>query len=116
MVCFYLYARPALLKMAGRNRVGLPRVKARCAVDIKIAQDLTEFVRVKIERDAESLIATPTGNQGSGILSSLSRADGLLIGPSAETLLKAGAYATVLLLGAGEATEDVSFEGRRHKY
>jgi molybdopterin molybdotransferase len=118
MVCFYLYARPALLKMAGRNRVGLPRVKARCAVDIKIAQDLTEFVRVKIERDGESLIATPTGNQGSGILSSLSRADGLLIGPSAETLLKAGAYATVLLLGAGagEATEDVSFEARRHKY
>jgi molybdopterin molybdotransferase len=121
MVCFYLYARPALLKMAGRNRVGLPRVKARCAVDIKIAQDLTEFVRVKIERDGESLVATPTGNQGSGILSSLSRADGLLIGPSAETLLKAGAYATVLLLGAGAGelgadTDDVSFEGRRHKY
>jgi molybdopterin molybdotransferase len=123
MVCFYLYARPALLKMAGRTRVGLPRVKARCAVDIKIAQDLTEFVRVKIERDGESFSASPTGNQGSGILSSLSRADGLLIGPSAETLLKAGTYATVLLLGAGagagelgEATEDVSFEGRRHKY
>jgi len=35
MVCFYLYARPALLKMAGRTRVGLPRVKARCAVDNK---------------------------------------------------------------------------------
>src|SRR5260370_13829126 len=84
MVCFYLYARPAILKMAGRKRVGLPRVKARCAVDIKIAQDLTEFVRVKIERDGESLSATPTGNQCSGILRSLSRADGLLIGPSAE--------------------------------
>jgi molybdopterin molybdotransferase len=121
MVCFYLYARPALLKMAGRTRVGLPRVKARCGVDIKIAQDLTEFVRVKIERDGESLSAAPTGNQGSGILSSLSRADGLLIGPSATTLLKAGDYATVLLLGAGagelgEATEDASFEDRRHMY
>src|SRR5258708_15230855 len=116
MVCFYLYARPAILKMAGRKRVGLPRVKARCAVDIKIAQDLTEFVRAKIERDGERLTATPTGNQCSGILSSLSRADGLLIGPSAETLLKAGAYATVLLLvaGAGELgadTDDLSFEG-----
>ncbi len=121
MVCFYLYARPALLKMAGRRAVGLPRVKARCAVDIKIAKDLTEFVRVKIERDRDGLTATPTGSQGSGILSSLSRADGLLIGPSAESLLKAGAHATVLLLGAGAGeigvswvTEDASFEGRRH--
>ncbi len=76
---------------------------------------------MKIERDGESLIATPTGNQGSGILSSLSRADGLLIGPSATTLLKAGDHATVLLLGAGAGelgadTDETSFEGRRHKY
>ncbi len=119
MVCFYLYARPAILKMAGRSRVGLPRVVARCGVDIKIAKDLTEFVRVKVERDGDELVATPTGNQGSGILSSLSRADGLLVGPSTETLLKQGSHATVLLLGAGAGdiaagAEEVTFEGRRH--
>jgi len=95
----------------------------RCAVDIKLSKDLTEFVRVKVERVGDALAATPTGNQGSGILSSLSRADGLLIGPPAETMLKAGAQATVLLLGAGGGelgvswgTEEMSFEGRRHKY
>lgn len=120
MVCFYLYARPAILKMGGRRRVGLPRVKARCGVDIKTAKELTEFVRVKVELDGDDWVATPTGNQGSGILSSLSRADGLLIGPSTETLIKAGAYATVLLLGAGAGevgadTADVSFEDRRQK-
>ena len=119
MVCFYLYARAAILKMGGRRRVGIPRVVARCGVDIKIGKDLTEFVRVKIERDGDELVATPTGNQGSGILSSLSSADGLLVGPSAETLLKAGAYATVLLIGAGAGdvgadAEEVAFEGRRH--
>src|SRR5277367_1486952 len=120
LVCFYLYARPALLKMGGKKRVGLPRVQARCAVDIKISKDLTEFVRVKLERDGDSYRATPTGSQGSGILSSLSRADGLLIGPSTETLLKAGAQATVLLLGgldggSGAVTaDDVLFEGRNH--
>ncbi|MGA7870878.1 MAG: molybdopterin molybdotransferase MoeA, partial [Candidatus Binatus sp.] len=122
LVCFYLYARPALRKMSGRRRVGLPRVWARCAVDIKIAKDLTEFVRVKLERDrvatgADGWLATPTGNQGSGILSSLSRADGLLIGPSAETLLKAGAQATVLLLEPDDAAaDDELFEGRRHSH
>src|SRR5258708_5074723 len=100
MVCFYLYARPALLKMAGRGTVGLPRVTVRCAVDIRLSKDLTEFVRVKVERDGDGLSATPTGNQGSGILSSLSRAVGLLIGPPAETMLKAGAEATGFLFRA----------------
>jgi molybdopterin molybdotransferase len=118
LVCFYLYARPALLKMAGKRRVGLPRVVARCAVDIKTSKDLTEFVRVKLERNAGGWLATPTGGQGSGIFSSLSRADGLLIGPSTETLLKAGAQATVLLLGVdggtGAVADDELFEGRTH--
>ena len=44
--------------------------------------------------------------------------DGLLIGPSTETILKAGAQATVLLLGAdggmGAVTADALFEGRTH--
>ncbi|HEY6300396.1 MAG TPA: gephyrin-like molybdotransferase Glp [Candidatus Binatus sp.] len=118
LVCFYLYARPALLKMSGRQRVGLPRVNARCGVDIKTSKDLTEFVRVKLKRDADGWLATPTGGQGSGILSSLSRADGLLIGPSTEAILRAGAQATVLLLGAdggmGAVTADELFEGRNH--
>ena len=118
LVCFYLYARPALRKMGGMRRVGLPRVIARCSVEIKISRDLTEFVRVKLERDRDGYLATPTGGQGSGILSSLSRADGLLIGPSTETILKAGAQATVLLLGAdggiGAVTADELFEGRTH--
>ncbi len=118
LVCFYLYARPAILKMRGVRRVGLPRVIARCAVEIKTSKDLTEFVRVKVERQADGWIATPTGSQGSGIFSSLSRADGLLIGPSTETILKLGAQATVLLLGAdgdvGAVAADELFEGRTH--
>jgi molybdopterin molybdotransferase len=77
-------------------------------------------VRVKLDREGDSWRANPTGNQGSGILSSLSRADGLLIGPSTETVLKAGAQATVLLLGGdggiGEVTADELFEGRRHTH
>lgn len=109
MVCFYLYARPALKKMGGFQEVGLPRVQVTCAADIKVANNLTEFVRVRIERRDSKLLATPTGNQGSGILSSLSRADGLLIGPSTENLLKTGASATVLLLDPHAATDETAF-------
>ena len=113
------------MKMGGCREVGLPRVQARCAVDIKIAKDLTEFVRVKLMRDGDQIAATPTGSQGSAILSSISRADGLLIGPASESLLKKGAQATVLLLGGtetlgadagGAVTEDTLFEGRRQSH
>ncbi len=114
MVCFYLYARPAILKMGGRRELGLPRMAVRCATNIKVSSNLTDFIRVRLERRAGELFAAPTGSQGSGILSSLSRADALLIGPAKETMLKAGSQATVLVLAA-EAAADAEpfFEERR---
>jgi molybdopterin molybdotransferase len=105
MVCFYLYVYAALGRMAGRGAYGLPRVSVRCAADIRLARDLTEFVRVRLERRDGELLANPTGNQGSGILSSLSRAHGLLIGPASKTMLKAGDQGTVLVL-EGDSTVD----------
>lgn len=120
LVCFFLYVRPALLKMAGREDLGLPRVSVRCASKIRTATNLTEFVRVKLERREGALFAAPTGNQSSGVLSSLSRADGLLIGPSASSELKEGDQAIVLLLSGGGVGFDTEafFEEplRRHKY
>jgi molybdopterin molybdotransferase len=110
-VCFYLYVRPALLKMGGRQDLGLARLPVRCAAEIRTAKNLTEFVRVQLSRDGSGIYARPTGDQGSGILSSLSRADALLIGPANETVLKAGAQATVLLLPGGAIdTSDPFFE------
>lgn len=118
LVCCYLYARPALRRMGGRRDLGLPRAQARCAVDIRVANNLTEFVRVRLESRDGELLAAPTGNQGSGILSSLSRADGLLVGPASQSLLKAGTQATVLLLGAAAAADcEPGFERRlRQEY
>jgi len=112
VVCFYLYVRPALLRMGARRDLGLPRLTARCAVDIKTAANFTEFVRVKLERRDGELYAAPTGAQGSGILSSLSRADALLIGPAKETVLKAATQATVLLLAGAELDSEIGFEER----
>jgi molybdopterin molybdotransferase len=109
MVCFYLYARPALRKMAGHRKLGLARINVICGADIKVANNLTEFVRVRLERKGSDIYATPTGNQGSGILSSLSRADALLIGPTKENLLKAGSPATALLLDPHAATDEEAF-------
>ncbi|MGC1341251.1 MAG: gephyrin-like molybdotransferase Glp [Candidatus Binataceae bacterium] len=115
LVCFYLYAGPALRRMAGRaaREVGLARVAARCAADVKLANNLTEFVRVRLERIGGEYLAVPTGNQGSGILSSLSRADGLLIGPAAVPMLRKGDQATVLRLTT-TVGDEAFFEERLH--
>jgi molybdopterin molybdotransferase len=113
LVCFYLYVYPALNRLGGRGSRALPRVSVRCAADIRVARDLTEFIRVTLERRGDDLLATPTGNQGSGILSSVSRAHGLLIGPSSEVLLKQGDQATVLLLDGDAAVDrEPLFEAR----
>ena len=109
MVCFYLYVRPALIKIGGRTAAGLPRVTVRCACDIRTAANLTEFVRVRLSRRDGEIFAAPTGNQSSGVLSSLSRADGLLIGPAAATALKAGDQAVVLLLAPGAGADCATF-------
>ncbi len=114
MVCFYLYVRPALLRMGGRRDVGLPRIKVVCASDIKVSSNLTEFIRVRLERRGETIYAAPTGSQGSGIMTSLSLADALLIGPMKETRLQAGASATALLLDPYAAADvEAFFEERR---
>jgi len=109
MVCFYIYVRPALLRMSGAAETGLPRVRVRCATAIKVAENLTEFVRVRLERRDGEIFATPTGYQGSGVLSSLARADALLIGPSASNLLRTGDHATVLLLTPGAGVDCAAF-------
>jgi len=114
MVCFYLYVRPALRRMTSRSDLGLPRIKARCASDIQKANNLTEFIRVTLSCGNGEVFATPTGNQSSGVLSSLSRAHGLLIGPAKERVLKTGSQAAVLLLDAGAAADaEAYFEERR---
>ncbi len=113
MVCFYLYVRPALRRMTGRSDLGLPRITARCASDIPTANNLTEFVRVTLSRRNGEIYATPTGNQSSGVLSSLSRAHGLLIGGAKERVFKAGSQAAVLLLDMGAAADaEAYFEER----
>ncbi|MBV8772400.1 MAG: molybdopterin molybdotransferase MoeA, partial [Deltaproteobacteria bacterium] len=113
MVCFYLYVRPALRRMTGRNDLGLPRIMARCATDIQKASNLTEFVRVTLVRRNGEVYAAPTGNQSSGVLSSLSRAHGLLVGPATERVLKADTQAAVLLLDSAAAADtEAYFEER----
>jgi molybdopterin molybdotransferase len=56
------------------------------------------FIRARIQRDAEGYAVVTTGTQGSDILRSMVRANGLIILPEEATIVKKGSTVTVQLL------------------
>jgi molybdopterin molybdotransferase len=90
-VTFALFARPAIERLQGVSRT-TRTAKARLAVAIPRHPDRDECVRVRID---EQGAATPTGPQGSHILSSLLGADGLAVIPRGEGDLPAGSVVDV---------------------
>ena len=107
LVCFYLYVCPALRRMMGHEKLFLPVVSATVAEDIPKAKGLTEFVRCRLTRTNGHYAAHSTGSQSSGVLSSLSLGEGLIIGPADLPLLSKGMDVKVIVLDndqfAGEA-------------
>ncbi len=90
-VTFVLFARPALAALQGADPQ--PRLRpARLAVDVDRHPDRDECIRVSIGEDGA---ATPTGPQGSHILSSLLGADGLAVIPRGTGVLATGTQVVV---------------------
>src|SRR4030095_1699588 len=98
LVCFAVYVRPSLRKLAGHAAIHHPVVSARLVARVRKATNLTEFVRVHLARDGGGWTATPFAAQGSGVLSSLSAGAGLLVGPATVTELDAGTVYPVIVL------------------
>jgi len=82
LVCFSVYVRPALRRLAGHRRIHLPVVTAELDRAVRKAAGLTEFVRVWLAPGPSGWSARPAASQGSGVLSSLAEGAGLLVGPS----------------------------------
>ena len=80
MVTFLAFVRPALLQMMGRAAVDTPFLKARSLEAIRKKPGRTEYQRaVVISAKDGSLQVRTTGQQGSGVLSSMAAANGLLV-------------------------------------
>lgn len=97
-VCFYLYTWPALRRLAGYPTLFFPTVAVTLGEDIRKAGGLTEFVRCRLTRTSAGYTAHSTGTQSSGVLSSLSLGDALVIGPPDHAVLTRGSTATALVL------------------
>ena len=100
MVTFYQFVRDALLHLQGQTgTIPLPTQKVVCTSAIKKAPGRTEFQRGILSRDATGQWSVrTTGDQGSGILSSMSQANCFIILPTDQGNVPAGSEVDIQLL------------------
>ena len=80
MVTFLAFVRPALLRMMGARAEEPVYLKAHSAEAMRKKPGRTEYQRGIVTRHADgSLAVRTTGNQGSGVLSSMVQANGLIV-------------------------------------
>jgi molybdopterin molybdotransferase len=78
-VTFELFVRPALRRLAGFTALHRLRLRARALASLDNPGRRRGYLRVTLERDAGGWGARLTGDQGSAILTSMVRADGLAV-------------------------------------
>jgi molybdenum cofactor synthesis domain-containing protein len=101
MVCFELFVRPALVKMMGREERGRPRVQVYFEEEVRNHFGRMHAMRVSLEQTERGWLARSVGAQGSGLVSSLTKADALaLIGPESEGV-RAGETVEAIVLREG---------------
>ena len=97
MVTFYAFVRGALLAMAGALSEELPMLRAASTAPIRKKPGRTEYQRGIVSRRADGgLQVALTGAQGSGILRSMSEANGLVVLHHAQGNVAAGEAVDVL--------------------
>jgi molybdopterin molybdotransferase len=90
LVVFDEFVLPALKKRAGRRDLFPPLFPARLGGPYRRTPGRTEFIRVRLAVEEGAWIARDTGPQGSGVLSSMTRANGYAILPADTGDLETG--------------------------
>jgi molybdopterin molybdotransferase len=98
MVSFEQFVRPSLLKMMGHRQLFRPVIEAILKEDIRKRSGRRHFIRGSVSFQNEQYVVTLTGAQGSGILKSMVKANGLIVVPEDQELVKAGDRVKVQLL------------------
>ena len=97
MVTFYAFVRDALLAMGGATPQALPMLRAASVKPLRKKPGRTEYQRGIVSRAADgSWQVAITGSQGSGILRSMSEANGLVVLHHEQGNVAAGELVDVL--------------------
>lgn len=98
MVTFELFARPAIRKMSGHALPFRRSVPVTLAEPVSLTPKLQHFLRGIVTYEASEATARLTGPQGSGLLSSMARANALLVIPEGQLETPIGARIQAILL------------------
>ncbi|PIU55249.1 MAG: molybdopterin biosynthesis protein MoeA, partial [Chloroflexi bacterium CG07_land_8_20_14_0_80_51_10] len=98
MITFEQFARPAILKMMGKKNLAKPTVTAISESRFKNTDGRRLYARAIVREEDGQYYARSTGPQGSGILTSMSRANGLLIAPEDVESVEVGDKVSVQML------------------
>lgn len=98
MVTFLAFVRPALLQMMGCQRTEPPRLQAVSTEALRKRPGRTEFQRGIVSNAPDgSLQVRTTGEQGSGMLSSMLRGNGLIVLPHDAATIQPGDTVEVMM-------------------
>ena len=100
IITFEEFVRPALLKMMGHQSVIKPTIKATMKEPVKKKAGRVQFLRVQVIRDGEQLFASSAGDQNTGIVRTLLRANGIAVLAAEREQILAGEEVDVQLIAA----------------
>ena len=99
MVSFELFVRPVLRKMQGYSSFFRRTVTVTLEEEVKIGARLTHFLRAVVGRGQDgTLTARLTGNQSSAALTSMARANALLVVPESRQTVPNGSQLGAIML------------------
>ena len=99
MVTFLAFVKPALLQMMGSTLSPTPLMRARTQEVLRKKPGRTEYQRGIVTRNADGeLEVITTGNQGSGVLSSMVQANALIVLQHTQSTAQVGDWVDVLML------------------
>ena len=102
MVTFELFVRPAILKMMGKKNLAKPTIEAVLEDSVVNSDGRRILARAVVKERDGRYFARLTGPQGSGILTSMSLANGLVIIPEDKAKVEAGDVVQVMMLDWSE--------------
>ncbi|MBB5022680.1 gephyrin-like molybdotransferase Glp [Desulfurispira natronophila] len=108
ILTFEAFVRPALRKMTGHQHFFRPVRQGRLEHEVKRKSGRREFMRVLVTENSKGeLFVSSAGDQNTGIMSTMVRANGVAILPEDRGNLLAGEYVTLFLLNPAEPLEQV---------
>ena len=97
MVTFYQFVRDALLHLSGRSDAPFPPLQAVSAENMRKVPGRTEYQRGVLFRERDQWKVRTTGQQGSGVLRSMSEANCFIVLEHERGSIKAGEPVSVQL-------------------